>query len=62
MFAEYDQTEIGALECDDIDGHLPPTTETLQNCAEHFYDQRRFYKLDDDKEAKKIVKWVICVI
>lgn len=56
MFAEYDQTEIGALECDDIEGHLPPTTEILQNCAEHFYDQRRFYKLDDDKEAKKIVK------
>ncbi|XP_077302783.1 LTV1 ribosome biogenesis factor isoform X2 [Arctopsyche grandis] len=56
MFAEYDDTEIGALVSDDIEGHLPATTDVLQKYAEHFHNQRRMYKLDEDKEAKEVVK------
>lgn len=59
MFAEYDDTEIGALDCDDIDGYLSATPEVLLKCAEQFADQRRLYKLDEDKDVKKLVYFLV---
>lgn len=55
MFAEYDDTEIGALECDEIEGYLPATPDVLLKCAEHFHDQRKFHKLDHDKDVARLI-------
>ncbi|XP_034255174.1 protein LTV1 homolog isoform X2 [Thrips palmi] len=39
MFEEYDDNEIGALDCEEIEGFVPATSERLLECVAEF-DQR----------------------
>ncbi|KAF4526743.1 hypothetical protein B566_EDAN015090 [Ephemera danica] len=36
MFTAYDDTEIGALDCDEIEGHVAPDSKLILQCAEQF--------------------------
>lgn len=36
MFEEYDDNEIGALDCEEIEGFVPATSDVLLQCAEEF--------------------------
>ncbi|XP_003706194.1 LTV1 ribosome biogenesis factor [Megachile rotundata] len=40
MYAAYDNTEIGALDCDEIEGYLPPDSELVLQCAAEFEQQQ----------------------
>jgi protein LTV1 len=41
MFAEYDNSEIGPLECEEIEGVLDPTSDILLEYADKFEKERR---------------------
>ena len=36
MFAEYDDEQMGALDCEDIEGHIDPNDEYLLKLATEF--------------------------
>jgi len=36
MFEEYDDNEIGALDCEEIEGFVPSTSERLLECVAEF--------------------------
>lgn len=36
LYAGYDDCEIGALDCDEIEGHLDPNSDVLLHCATEF--------------------------
>lgn len=36
MFEEYDDNEIGALDCEEIEGFVPATSERLLECVAEF--------------------------
>ncbi|XP_011312242.1 protein LTV1 homolog [Fopius arisanus] len=36
MFAGYDEVEIGALDCEEIEGHVLPDSQVVIQCAEEF--------------------------
>ncbi|KAK2581269.1 hypothetical protein KPH14_008059 [Odynerus spinipes] len=36
MFAAYDENEIGALDCDEIEGHVAPDSSIVLQCASEF--------------------------
>lgn len=40
MFAEYEGTEIGPLDCDEIEGHLNPESDILMKYAEQYEAER----------------------
>uniref|UniRef100_A0A1B6KGV9 Protein LTV1 homolog n=1 Tax=Graphocephala atropunctata TaxID=36148 RepID=A0A1B6KGV9_9HEMI len=40
MFAEYDENEIGPLDCEEIEGDLNPADDLMLRLAEEVYDQR----------------------
>ncbi|XP_013165510.1 PREDICTED: protein LTV1 homolog [Papilio xuthus] len=54
MFAEYDDTELGALDLEDIDGFLPHSHDMLLRAAEEFEESQRRYKLDKEKEIARL--------
>lgn len=54
MFAEYDDTELGALDCEEIEGYLPDSDGMLLEAAEEFEQSRRSYQLDKAKEIARI--------
>lgn len=54
MYAAYDENEIGALDCDEIEGHVPENSAILLQCAEEFEKQRRKEKLDKDDTISKL--------
>ncbi|KAF9803412.1 hypothetical protein SFRURICE_007258 [Spodoptera frugiperda] len=54
MFAEYDDTEVGALDLEEIEGFMPETHDMLLQAAEHFEESQRKYHLDKEKE---IARW-----
>lgn len=41
MFAGYDDMEIGALDCEDIEGHVAPDSEILLQYADEFEKQKK---------------------
>ncbi|XP_063542601.1 protein LTV1 homolog isoform X2 [Cydia strobilella] len=54
MFAEYDDTELGALECEDIEGFMPESHDMLLKAAEEFEESRRRQQLDKEREIARI--------
>lgn len=50
MYAEYDDNEIGALDCEEIEGHIDPDSELLLKHVEKFMEEQK----DDQSEAKDI--------
>ncbi|XP_033337022.2 LTV1 ribosome biogenesis factor [Megalopta genalis] len=40
MYAAYDENEIGALDCDEIEGHIAPDSDLLLQCAAEFEKQQ----------------------
>ncbi|CAH1640807.1 unnamed protein product [Spodoptera littoralis] len=54
MFAEYDDTEVGALDLEEIEGFMPETHDMLLQAAEHFEESQRKYQLDKEKEIARI--------
>lgn len=49
MYASYDENEIGALDCDEIEGHVPETSDILLQYADEFEKSKKREQLD--KEA-----------
>ncbi|XP_063989879.1 protein LTV1 homolog [Diachasmimorpha longicaudata] len=41
MFAAYDEVEIGALDCEEIEGYVAPDSEIVIQCAEEFERQQK---------------------
>ncbi|XP_076765791.1 LTV1 ribosome biogenesis factor [Xylocopa sonorina] len=40
MYAAYDETEIGALDCDEIEGHVATNSDLVLRCAAEFEKQQ----------------------
>lgn len=40
MYAAYGESEIGALDCDEIEGHVAPDADILMQCAAEFEQQQ----------------------
>lgn len=59
MYAAYDENEIGALDCDEIEGHVAPDSNIVLQCASEF---EKLQKEDTDnvvklmKERMKIIE------
>lgn len=45
MFANYDEAEIGALDCDEIEGEIDINSQLLQKAADEFEKERRIVSL-----------------
>lgn len=54
MYAEYDDTELGALDLDEIEGHMPETHAMLLQAAQEFEASQRKYKLDKETEMRRL--------
>ncbi|XP_038218416.1 protein LTV1 homolog [Zerene cesonia] len=54
MFAEYDDTEVGALDLDEIEGYLPDTHNMLLDAAKEFEESQKKYQLDKEKEIARL--------
>ncbi|CAH4023828.1 unnamed protein product [Pieris brassicae] len=54
MFEEYDDTEVGALDLDEIEGYLPETHNMLMEAAKEFEKSQMKYKLDKEKEMSRL--------
>lgn len=57
LFEEYDDTEIGALDEEDIDGSIQQNSTVLNTLMEEFEQQQRLKKLKevvDEKEGEKV--------
>ncbi|KAK7574144.1 hypothetical protein V9T40_011335 [Parthenolecanium corni] len=52
VFGGYDDTEIGALECEDIEGELDTDCPMFQKAAEEFERERKLEKLTIDDITK----------
>lgn len=52
MYAGYDENEIGALDCDEIEGHVEESDSILLQCADEFEKQRRREQIDKEAIAK----------
>lgn len=53
MFAEYDDTEVGALDLEEIEGFMPESHRMLLEAAEQFEESQRRYQLDKEKEIAR---------
>lgn len=51
MYASYDDHEIGALDCEEIEGHVPENSDILLQYAEEFEKEQATKKLSDIKET-----------
>lgn len=40
MYEAYDENEIGALDCDEIEGYVPPDSDLVLQCAAEFEKQQ----------------------
>lgn len=40
MFAEYDENEIGALDCEEIEGEINPLDDMVLRLANEEFDKR----------------------
>lgn len=58
MFAEYDDSEVGALDLEEIEGFMPETHDMLLKAAEEFEESKRRYQLDKAKEIARYVSVV----
>lgn len=54
MYAAYDDNEIGALDCEEIEGHVAENSDLLLQYAEEFEKSRAMEQLDANGDAKII--------
>ncbi|XP_063629480.1 protein LTV1 homolog [Cydia splendana] len=54
MFLEYDDTELGALDCEEIEGFMPESHAMLLQAAEEFEESRRRQQLDKEREIARV--------
>ncbi|CAH1977533.1 unnamed protein product [Acanthoscelides obtectus] len=54
MYADYEENEIGALDCEEIEGHVPETSDVLLQYAEEFEKSQKREKIDKHTLADKI--------
>ncbi|XP_026750431.2 protein LTV1 homolog [Galleria mellonella] len=54
MYADYDDTELGALDLEEIEGFMPESHDMLLRAAEEFEESRRRYQLDKEKEIARM--------
>lgn len=41
MYAGYDENEIGALDCDEIEGYITHDSDLILQCAEEFEKKQK---------------------
>lgn len=56
MYEQYDENEIGALDCDEIEGYMPETANVLLQYAEEFQKDCELQKLDENKCKQKTLE------
>ncbi|XP_063237824.1 protein LTV1 homolog [Bacillus rossius redtenbacheri] len=54
MFAGYDDNEIGALDCEEIDGYLAPDSDAVLRCAEEFSRDRESLGREPGPSARDV--------
>ncbi|KAF2883384.1 hypothetical protein ILUMI_22797 [Ignelater luminosus] len=54
IYSGYDDSEIGALDCDEIEGYVPETSEVLLQYADEFQKERQREHLDKDALALRL--------
>ncbi|KAL3286944.1 hypothetical protein HHI36_001430 [Cryptolaemus montrouzieri] len=54
MYAEYDDNEMGALDCDEIEGYVPESSETLIKYADEFIKSKQKEHLEKDDVISKM--------
>lgn len=54
MYATYDENEIGALDCDEIEGHVDETSNILLQYADEFEKSIKREQLDKEVIKEKI--------
>lgn len=54
MYAAYDENEIGALDCEEIEGHVAENSDLLLQCAEEFEKSQAREQLDKEKNVQMI--------
>ncbi|XP_044265410.1 protein LTV1 homolog [Tribolium madens] len=59
MYADYDDNEIGALDCEEIEGHVPESSDILLQYAEEFERSQQKEKLDKEVIKAKIDETLI---
>lgn len=56
MYEQYDENEIGALDCEEIEGYVPETSNVLLQYADEFQEESKLKKLDEDKCKQKTLE------
>lgn len=56
MYASYDDNEIGALDCDEIEGHIVENSDILMQCADEFEKSKKREALDKDAVINRLEK------
>lgn len=54
MYADYDENEIGPLDCEEIEGHVPESSDILLQYAQEFEKSQQREKLDKEAIMTKI--------
>lgn len=54
MYAAYDENEIGALDCEEIEGHVAENSDLLLRYAEEFEKSKAMEQLDKNGGAELI--------
>lgn len=54
MYEDYEDNEIGALDCEEIEGYVPETSNILLQYAEEFKTNQKREQLDQDAITNKI--------
>lgn len=54
MYATYDENEIGALDCDEIEGHIVENSNILLQCADEFEKSKKRESLDKDAVLQRL--------
>lgn len=54
MYAGYEENEIGALDCEEIEGFVPENSDILLQYAEEFEKSQKREQMDKDSATNKI--------
>lgn len=54
MFAGYDENEIGALDCEEIEGHVAENSDLLLQCVDEFEKSRTREQLKSEHGVKAV--------
>lgn len=59
MYVSYDDIEIGSLDCDEIEGHIPGNSDILLQYADEFQKQKKREQLDKDGTISVYIKQAV---